>query len=238
MTPSGDLCVHFGQHQIDFTLLRSQRRTLGISVLPNGSVTVRAPKTAPLADILPLVEKRAGWIVAQQSRAARYRPRTPPRTYEEGETHLHLGRQYRLTVESGLRQSIRIDGDRLVLTMHRPQRRDERAELLRGWRLAEAKQLFPRRLACLLPSFATFGIGHPTVIIRDLTHRWGSLTKSGNLILSRDLIQAPQPCIDYVIAHELCHFVHGDHSSDFWNLLAGVMPGHAQRKARLEQTML
>jgi predicted metal-dependent hydrolase len=238
MTAESEQRVHFGQYEIGFALLRSDRRTLGISVLPDGSVVVRAPTNSTLLEILPRVEKRAGWILAQRSRAARYRPRTPARTYEEGETHLHLGRQYRLSVQRGLRQDVRIEGDRLVLFMHRPEHRDERAELLRGWRLKEARSLYPRRLAGLLPPFVTYGVSHPKVVIRDLTHRWGSLTKAGNMLLSRDLIRAPQPCIDYVIVHELCHFVHEDHGDGFWQLLNEVMPDHALRKARLEQVLL
>jgi predicted metal-dependent hydrolase len=58
------------------------------------------------------------------------------------------------------------------------------------------------------------------------------------MVLSRDLIQAPQACIDYVIAHELCHLVHADHGSGFCRLLEEVMPDHRLRKERLEQAML
>jgi hypothetical protein len=230
--------VRYGTNDISFALERSGRRTLGITVRADGSVVVRAPQSADLPEIEERVRKRAGWIMSQQARAERYRPRTPPRTYEEGETHLHLGRQYRLSVELTLAQGVRIEGDRIVLGMHRPNRRNERAELLRNWRLEQAKKLYPKRLAILFEPFVSYCPTPPRLIIRDLTHRWGSLTDRGNMVLSRDLIQAPRACIDYVITHELCHLVHADHGESFYRLLSEVMPDHVRRKERLEQIML
>lgn len=230
--------IRYGSVGILFTLERSSRRTLGITVRANGSVLVRAPTTAGLDDIYERVRRRAGWIVAQQARAERYRPRTPARTYEEGETHLHLGRQYRLAAELALAEGVRIEGDRIVLAMHHPKRRDERAALLRQWRLEQAKLVYRKRLAALFEPFVSYCTAPPRLIIRDLTHRWGSLTDRGNMVLSRDLIQAPRACIDYVITHELCHLVHPDHGEGFRRLLGQVMPDHANRKERLERAML
>ena len=230
--------VRYGANDILFDLERTSRRTLGITVRADGSVIVRAPQSADLLKIEERVRKRAGWIIAQQARAERYRPRTPPRTYEEGETHLHLGRQYRLSVELALAQNVRIEGDRIILAMHRPERREDRAELLRVWRYDQAKTLYAKRLTILFEPFVSYGAPHPRLIIRDLTHRWGSLTDRGNMVLSRDLIQAPRACIDYVITHELCHLVHADHGDGFRRLLSEVMPDHARRKDRLERILL
>jgi hypothetical protein len=230
--------VRYGPNDIAFALERTGRRTLAITVRADGSVIVRAPQSANLPKIEERIRKRAGWIIAQQARAERYRPRTPPRTYEEGETHLHLGRQYRLSVELALAQGVRIEGDRIILSMHRPNRREDRVELLRAWRYDEAKALYPKRLRTLFEPFASYGAPQPRLIIRDLTHRWGSLTNSGNMVLSRDLIQAPVGCIDYVITHELCHLVYADHGEGFIRLLSEIMPDHALRKERLEQRLL
>ncbi len=230
--------VRYGRQEVPFALQRSNRKTLGITVRADGSVLVRAPSGAELNDIEERVRKRAGWILAQQARAERYRPRTPPRTFEEGETHLHLGRQLRLTVEQALAEGVRIDGDRIVLAMHRPNRLDERATLLRRWRFEEAKRVYRKRLHAMFAPFASYRSEPPRLLIRDLTHRWGSMTDLGNMVLSRDLIQAPQACIDYVITHELCHLIHADHGEQFRRLLSEVMPDHAKRKERLEQALL
>jgi predicted metal-dependent hydrolase len=141
-------------------------------------------------------------------------------------------------VEQALAEGVRIDGDRIVLAMHRPSRLDERATLLRRWRFEEAKRFYRKRLHAMFAPFAPYRSEPPRLLIRDLTHRWGSMTDLGNMVLSRDLIQAPQACIDYVITHELCHLVHADHGEQFRRLLSEVMPDHAKRKERLEQALL
>jgi predicted metal-dependent hydrolase len=48
----------------------------------------------------------------------------------------------------------------------------------------------------------------------------------------------PVPCIDYVVAHELCHLKHPNHSPAFYALLAQVMPDWRRRKERLETAVL
>ena len=57
-----------------------------------------------------------------------------------------------------------------------------------------------------------------TVKIRDTRSRWGSCSQDGNMSFSWRLIFAPYGAIDYVVAHEVAHLIHMDHSRKFWNL--------------------
>ncbi len=77
------------------------------------------------------------------------------------------------------------------------------------------------------------------VAIRDQRRCWGSCSSKGNLNFSYKLLFLP-PCLrDYVIVHELCHLRVLNHSTDFWMVVAEVMPDYAERAATLrvlEQT--
>jgi len=64
--------------------------------------------------------------------------------------------------------------------------------------------------------------------------RWGSALKDGTVCLNPELIKAPSVCVDYVIAHEVCHLRHPNHSSAFWRLLDQMCPQWRRLKARLE----
>lgn len=57
-----------------------------------------------------------------------------------------------------------------------------------------------------------------SVRVRDTKSRWGSCAQDGSLSFSWRLIFAPYDAIDYVVAHEVAHLVHMDHSKDFWAL--------------------
>lgn len=53
-----------------------------------------------------------------------------------------------------------------------------------------------------------------------------------------DLVRAPRKCIEYVIAHELCHLKYRDHDARFFRLLGQLMPDWEARKQRLEMALL
>ena len=224
-------------HTPAYTLIRSDRRTLGITVAADGAVSVRAPRRAALALIARFVAARADWIAAAQARFAARPPRTPPPAWEAGETHLHLGQPYTLAVETALRPHVRLEAGRLVLALHRPARIEARAALLAAWRRTEAVRIYAERLHALFPPFAARGFTLPPLTIRALKRRWGSMSRDGRMTLSADLIRAPIAGIDFVIAHELCHLVHFDHGPGFRALMSVTMPDHAHRRALLEAAL-
>ena len=88
--------IDYGSETIRYEVrFLATRRTLGIEVHPDSRVLVRAPAGCPETLIAERVRKRAAWISRRIAEFQRYRPRTPPRQYLSGESHLYLGRQYR-----------------------------------------------------------------------------------------------------------------------------------------------
>lgn len=78
--------------------------------------------------------------------------------------------------------------------------------------------------------------GHYTSItVRDQKTRWGSCSSRGTLSFNYRLVFAPPAVLDYVVVHELCHLTHMNHSKDFWNLVAAVMPDYAVHKKWLRE---
>ena len=70
-------------------------------------------------------------------------------------------------------------------------------------------------------------IPFPKLKIRSMKTRWGVCNKRDNSItLNSKLIKYSLDEIDYVIIHELSHFVHFDHSRDFWNTVEKYMPDY------------
>ena len=98
----------YGTQSIAYELEYTDRKTLGIYVRPEGSVLVKAPHDAPREKIEAKVLKRASWILKQQQYFLSFHPRTPERKYISGETHLYLGKQYRLKILPGAEPSIKL----------------------------------------------------------------------------------------------------------------------------------
>lgn len=232
------LCeVAYGEQRIAYRLRHADRSTLAISVLPDGTVDVVAPLGTVFDDVQARVGRRARWILAQQAYFEQFRPRTPERRYVSGETHLYMGRQYRLKVISGERESVKLVGGRFLVVVREPTNREHIREALEVWYREKARERFAERLQWCWERFGRGDLATPSLRIRTMRSRWGSLSPSGRLSLSLDLMKAPRDCIDYVILHELCHMEHPNHGPAFRARLEQVLPDWEKRKHRLEITL-
>lgn len=228
--------VTYGSETIRYEVLLVSRRTLGIEVHPDGRVLVRAPTDCPEEVIAERVRKRAAWISRQLAEFERYSPRTPARHYVSGESHLYLGRQYRLKVLRGDSPSVKLGRSELFVTSPEHAGPEHVRAVLQRWYRERAKVLFDEALDTSLARFEA--MERPRLIVRSMRSRWGSLSTAGTMTLNVALVRAPRACIEYVVTHELCHRKHRDHSADFYRLLGGAMPDWENRKSRLEIALL
>lgn len=229
--------LNYGLDTIRYEVLfLASRRTLAIEVHPDSRVLVRAPIDCPPALIVERLQKRAGWISRQLAEFERYRPRTPARHYVNGESHLYLGRQYRLKLASSDTASVKLTRGQLLISLPGNPDPERIKALLHRWYLDRARAVFNEALDTSLLHFKS--IEHPRLIVRAMQSRWGSLSLAGTMTLNVNLVRAPRPCIEYVVIHELCHTRHRDHNAQFFKLLGQVMPDWEQRKQRLEAALL
>ena len=231
--------IRYGTKVIDFNLERRARKTLAIHVHPDKTVEVIAPENVPLQKVYAKVRQRAGWVINQLQYFEQFYPKTPERQYVPGETHRYLGRQYRLKVEPHHKAGVKLIRGFITVQTQHPNHPQVTRKLVEEWLFERAKQKFHERVEHCLRLFPDPEVVRPVgTIVRQLSNRWGSMTPAGHLVLNRRLIQAPVPCIDYVIVHELCHRVHAHHGPDFWILLDQIFPDWQKFKNQLELVMI
>lgn len=237
----GSFC--YGDEVIRYEVVeRPSRRTLGIEVHPCGRVLVLAPRGCDDATIDEKLQLRAGWVSRQLETFSRYERHTAPRQFLSGESHRYLGRQYRLRVTANdpdtRQDQVKLTRGEMLVTGPGKLAPSKVKELLRRWYLCRAREVFDAVLAGAFDTFQRFGHERPRIAVREMRSRWGSLSPGGQMTLNSRLVQAPRPCVEYVIVHELCHLVHKNHSSEFFGLLGQIMPDWQARKHRLEQALL
>ncbi len=216
-----------------YTLRRADTTRLSISVHPDLSVTAVAPREADPSEVDARVGRRLPWIVRQQLRFERYHPLPVPRRFVGGETHLYLGRQYRLRVRPGPAE-VRLSGPFLWVTCERPHSRAVVKRLVDGWYRRHAPDTFSRRLVHLQSRAPWLRDVTPDRLkLRAMPRRWGSCTPGGSILLNPELVKAPVACIDYVLAHELCHLRVMDHSARFVRLLRSILADWERARDRL-----
>jgi predicted metal-dependent hydrolase len=215
-------------------LRRSQRRTLAISVMPTGAVEIVAPEDASLAAILEKVSKRSGWIFRQRQSFRNMRVESPKRRYCTGATHRYLGRQYRLKIIVDANPNIKIRGAYLQIETRSASKKAVSIALSQ-WIRERAVEQFERRLAKWRKWCADLGLPKPKLFVRGMPKRWGSAHPNGRIYLNPELVRTPSPCIDYVIAHEICHIKHPRHDKAFYIELEKLCPNWKKTKQRLEE---
>jgi predicted metal-dependent hydrolase len=230
--------ITYSVHRIEYRLRFSARRTIAISVFPDRSVEVIAPKGTPRDEVEARLRRRARWVIRQLSHFEQFRPRSPKRRYVGGETHLYLGRQYRLKVIKSASEGVKLKGAYLAVATRRRRGSRRVKQLVCDWYREKGHTRIAERFHLIAPRFIRFGCKPPAPILRSMPRRWGSFSRSGRILLNPDLIRAPVACIDYVITHELIHLLHPNHSPDFYDLLDTLMPDWRVRKERLERVML
>ncbi len=90
---------------------------------------------------------------------------------------------------------------------------------LEKWLKSETKKIFVKRLEEMYELFEE-KIPFPNLRIRTMKTRWGVCNRANNTVtLNSNLIKYEIDCLDYVIIHELAHFIHFNHSKEFWNVV-------------------
>lgn len=233
----------FGSKEITYELTYKDRKSLGIRVYPDCRVQVIAPLQTSETAIKDKLKSKAPWILKQQNEFLSYHPLTPPRRFVNGETHLYLGRQYRLTILNGediKEGSIKLIKGRILISTSKGTK-DHLESLMDKWYRMKAKEWFEKLLPICQDRFHPkhqSAIANCKLSIQQMATRWGSCTPKGKIILNPELIKAPKGSIEYVIIHELCHLIHHNHTKAFYDLQDIIMPDWKKWKERLERDLV
>lgn len=213
-----------------YTLTRRKRRTIGFKVDETG-LTVSAPPREPYNYLDQLISERAAWIT-QKLKEMQAR-RQPARKWKNGERLPLLGDELELYLYRTFTRSEPIHHAGKIL-VGVPDTHDavSVAAKVAHWYRRKAETHFRSRVALFAPRL---GLASPPLKISNAKTTWGMCLPSGEIRLSWRLIKAPQAQIDYVVAHELAHLKHMDHSRAFWRTVAAIYPEYQQERAALER---
>jgi predicted metal-dependent hydrolase len=216
---------------IDYTLVRSQRKTASIVVERDGHVTVRAPDELDIEQIQTVLEKKRYWIYKNQAEWADLNAAHVAREYVNGESFLYLGRHYRLKWVSEQNVPLKLKGGYFLLrkdakTQQAPQ------EVFKTYYREKGRGTIPERV---IRYAGQLGVTVGDVRVMELQNRWASCSAQGNLNFHWKCMLAPIKILDYIVVHELAHLLVPDHSPAFWNEVDKLMPDYRERQEWLRR---
>ena len=215
--------VKAGNEIIEYTLLKTDRASVEIRVLP-GEIRVFAPQSYPLRQADRLVRDKADWIREARRRFSEYNAReTALFPMTDGSSVPVEGRQYTLRITLSNSSKAYQMGEEIVV-MTPDTSPDAVRDILRRYLI----DLSMRRIRERIDHYAPLIGREPhAVTIREQRTKWGSCSGRGNLNFNWKLIMAPPEALDYVVVHELCHLYEFNHSPKFWERVGTYMPDYA-----------
>ncbi len=207
---------------MEYTVVRSRRKSLAVCVNREGEVLVRAPLRVSNAEIARFVEQEAGWIAEKSALLRERAARRREFRIEIGSTAPFLGREY--PVLAG--ESAAFTGSAFLV---RPDRevKPQLAALYRALALPYLRE----RTAFFAEKVGAAPTG---VRITGAKARFGSCSGKNALCFAWRLMLADPELVDYVAVHELCHIRQHNHSPLFWAEVEAVLPDYRDRERRLK----
>lgn len=225
----------FGEIRVN--VIYSSRRTLGISILHDGSVKVRVPRRTPLRTIERLIRKKASWILKHTNNCRNNLSKKTVRLYADGEIHMFRGKESVLKIERSEKTYCMFHNGTIGIGMPGDTSPDKVKILLHRGYSSAANSIFPEMLNMVLKKHANQNFKPEILAIRKMKSRWGSCTNRGKITLNSELIRLPDQYIEYVITHELCHLRHHNHGSGFYALLSELFPDWKKIRAEMRSYM-
>jgi predicted metal-dependent hydrolase len=108
-------------------------------------------------------------------------------------------------------------------------------DAVQSWLQRQARRVFEERCRHFA---AQLGVRVTRLSLSSAQTRWGSASADGSIRLNWRLIHFALPTIDYVVAHELAHLRHMDHSPRFWDVVRSVVPDYEQLRGGLKDETL
>ncbi len=219
----------------DYELRTSRRaRHLRIKVTPLGEVVVVIPVGMDPSTVPALLVKKRAWLQSVLQRVTEQH-RSAPTSHSLRPDRIELAAidetwQVEYASQSRHKPTISIPERRLILNADLAPRIN--AEHLRAWLQHQAREFLP---AWLQQTSEEVALPYTKVQIRGQKTRWGSCSSQGTISLNRNLLLLPAATVRYLFIHELCHTQHMNHSADFWQLVAEVMPDYQQHENRLRE---
>ena len=212
--------IDLGGNTIKIELARSARaKWARLEIHLHRGVRVVLPAKAPLADAERLVRSKSAWLLRHLARFERLRRIVPHRKYVTGERLPFLGEELTLEVVKGA-AGVERRGSTVVVSLPKPDPKRVRAALAE-WYASQADEMMPSRV---LEMADKFGIKIKRVRVSRARTRWGTCSPTGMISLNWRLLLGTPGLVDYLVAHELAHVGHPNHSSAFWARVTELCP--------------
>lgn len=215
-------------------IVKKEIKNIHLSVYPpHGKVRVSAPLHMELDMIRLYIISRLAWIRKHQKKM-QGQSREAKRDYLSNESHYYLGKRYLLNVnaESSV-NSVRLLHRQIQLNIRANADREKKKDVLDTWYRKQLKTIVQQKITKWEPIMTVkvneFGI-------KKMKTKWGTCNReAGRIWINLELAKKPIQCIEYIVVHEMVHFLERNHTDLFVTLMNNYLPNWREIKEELNR---
>jgi len=227
--------IKLKDQKYEFKIIRSSRKTIGIIINADRELIVRSPNKTSIKKLKSLLKEKEDWILKKFEKMAEIKAPPADKDFINGDTLLYLGREYELKIKAELslkEMEVKLGENEIIIKYpvelkNKKKRKRKIREFLINWYRSQAKVTI-NKLINLHKN--KLNVEPNNIVIKKQKKRWGSCSSKHNLNFNWKIIMAPLSVIEYLVVHELVHLIHPNHSKDFWETLALLIPDYKDKK--------
>lgn len=205
--------------QYDVEILKKNNKNIYIRVKDDLKIYVTTPKNITTKEITNLLEKSKSDIIKMINKQVN------KNKSDENRKDLILGEKINIIYCNAISKPI-FENNRLLI---------KDSKMFDKWYKQEAIKLFNDRLKVIHENILET-VPYPDLKVRFMKTRWGVCNRKNNSItLNLELFKYPLECTDYVITHELVHFIHFNHSANYWSYVGKYFPDYKRVRKILKE---
>lgn len=234
-----EITLPSSQKPVSVQIDRKKMKTCRLKVYPDQTVKISVPVSAPVGWICNFLSQKFDWIELKLERFSKTTGYAATTEIRNGLSIKMLGEDLIFSVSKSDKDLISRDGK--VIHICSTDINDQEKLLIQfeNWWRSEALNVMQKKVDKLYPIIKKYNIPKPNIALRKMKTLWGSCSVSrGVITFNQYLLKAKPACIEYVVLHELVHFLYPNHSRQFYDFLSIHMPDWKERKKVLDQDVV
>lgn len=207
-------------------IIRTNRRSLSISISKAGEVVVRAPKRLNLEYIMNFIKEKEKWI--EKKRKEILENNLCNKGLLNYNSFLFCGKSYKKIEQDGLKK-IELSNNNIIFP--KCENKSDVFKYAQKFYIDILKDILKNRVEYFADLMQ---LNYNKIIIMNNKRRWGACTNSGTLKFNFRLAMLPHKVIDYIIIHELAHLIEFNHSSKFYQIIESIMSDYKTHRKKLK----
>lgn len=221
--------------QLSIDIVRKDIKNMHLAVYPpTGRVRIAAPLRIDDEAVRLFAISKISWIRKHQ-RNFLAQDRQPARQFKERESHYFQGKRYLLRIiEHEAPPKVLIKTKTYIDLYVRPNSTTEQRQLvINEWYRAELKKL----IQPIIDKWSTqIGVTVNDWQVKQMKTQWGSCSiEKKRILINLELAKKQEKCLEYIIVHEMIHFLERHHNERFMYYMDNFLPNWKQLKAELNR---